>query len=123
MSVFVVRYTHPDVAGWHQHLEAHSKWLLRQLADGILKASGPLVDPPAGEHGALLVFAAKDRTDLDDLLATDPYAVEGLVSGLEVVEWNPLFGAFQPDSSLPMALQHVDWAPFLAGMASSGGPG
>lgn len=123
MSVFFVRYTHPDNAGWREHLEAHTKWLLTRLAEGTLKASGPLIGTPDGERGALLVFVTEDRTSLDEVIATDPYAVHDLISAMEVFEWNPFFGAFQPDSTLPATLQHLDWAPLLAGLASAGGLG
>ncbi len=123
MSVFFVRYTHPDVPGWREHLEAHTKWLLARLAEGTLKASGPLIGTPQGERGALLVFVAENRAGLDEIIATDPYSIHDLVSAMEVFEWNPFFGAFQPESSLPATLQQLDWAPLLARLSSAGGLG
>lgn len=115
MSVFVVRYTHPATPGWALHLEAHTKWLLARLEDRSLLASGP-VEATHG-HGALLVFDVDTRAALDALLAGDPYAQHDLVSSCEVIEWNPLFGAFQAHSSLPAMLQKGPLGVLLGGLA------
>lgn len=121
MSVFSVRYTHPDVPAWQEQLEAHTKWLVHCLTEGVLKASGPLVGTPEGERGALLVFVTEDRNALDEIIATDPYSIHNLVSALEIFEWNPIFGAFHSESSPPQILQHLDWAaPLLAELTSTG---
>lgn len=114
MSVFVVRYTHPATPGWALHLEAHTKWLLARLEDRSLLASGP-VEAEQG-HAALLVFDLASREALDAVLATDPYAEHGLVSSCEVMEWNPLFGAFQAHSSLPAMLQKGPLGALLGGL-------
>lgn len=91
-------------------MEAHSKWLLSGLAEGILKAPGPLIGTPAGERGALLIFTGENRADLDTLIATDPYSIQGLISGMEVFEWNPFFGAFQADSTSTAARSTWTWS-------------
>ena len=120
MTVYIVRYTHPDVPGWRTQLEAHTKWLLARLADGTLKASGPLKSSADGEREALLVLVADDRAALDRIIATDPYAIYDLISGMDILEWDPLFGAFQPESSLPTMLRRIDWSPYLAGLDAAG---
>lgn len=119
MSVFAVRYTHPDAPGWAEHLEAHTKWLLRRLEDGTLLASGPIeIERPTPEEarGALLVFDVASRSELDALLAGDPYAEHGLVTSREVMSWDPFFGAFQGRSTLPAMLAQAPLGSLLGGL-------
>lgn len=101
---YVVTMTHPDGPGWGQHVMAHVEYLNQLVDQGKLRASGPAFGL-TGRAG-LLIFSVEDRAELDALIAADPFAIEGLISELTVVEWNPLFGAFaaeaQPISSQPV---------------------
>ncbi len=90
MTTFVVTYTHPDEEGWHAHVGAHVDWLVGQVEVGGLRASGPLVGTAV--RSAMLVIDAADRDALDRLIATDPFAVEGLIADMTVTEWDPVFG-------------------------------
>lgn len=103
MTLYVVTYEHPDEEGWRAHLMPHIGWLQDRLADGTLLASGPL--PDAGAKAALLIIAADDRAALDLLIATDPFAVEGLIANMSVRAWDPIFGAFNARSSMAGQLQ------------------
>lgn len=119
MTVFAVRYTHPDAPGWAEHLEAHTRWLLTQLQSGALLASGPItLEQPTEDkaRGALLLFQAASREELETLIESDPYSQQGLVSSLSVEEWNPLFGVFQGHSSLPAMLQQAPLGQLLNGL-------
>jgi uncharacterized protein len=52
---------------------------------------------------ALLILSAGSRQAAIDLLATDPYMSEGLVTDCTVTEWDPIFGTYNSDSSMPQA--------------------
>ena len=99
MPLFVVTYTHPDEAGWQAQLMPHIEYLRALVDDGVLRASGPL--PEAQIKSALLILAASDRAELDSIVARDPFAAHGLIADMTVREWDPIFGAFNADSSLP----------------------
>jgi hypothetical protein len=99
MPLYVVTYEHPDEEGWRQHVMPHVAWLKERLKDSSLLASGPFTDAPV--KGALLVMAAPDRAALDALIATDPFAVENLIENMIVREWDPIFGRFNDQSTMP----------------------
>lgn len=90
MNLYLVTYVHPDKERWLQHLQPHVDWIQRRLADGTIVASGPLQDVPV--LSAVLVIKARDRQQVDELLADDPFVAEGLLTELTVVKWYPRFG-------------------------------
>jgi uncharacterized protein len=90
VSIYAVRYTYDDRIEHRMAVRpAHRAWLARQLDAGTLLASGPLTD---GEPGALLVFRADTRDELEALLAQDPFATEGVVAATEAREWEQVLG-------------------------------
>lgn len=103
MPVFVVTYDHPNEAGWQTHVRPHVAWLQARLKDGSLLASGPYTD--ATLKSALLVIQAADRSALDALIASDPFAIEGLIENMTIRSWDPIFGAFNDQSSFPGQMQ------------------
>ena len=103
MPLYVVTYTHPDATGWAAHLAAHVGYLQDLLAAGTLRASGPFTGAP--DRRAMLILHAADRPALDALVDADPFAEHGLIADLTVAEWDPIFGAFNADSSYAGRLQ------------------
>lgn len=99
---FVVTMTHPDGDGWDEHVMAHVDYLRGLVATGKLRASGRAIGLPL--RAGLLIFTVESRAELDALIAGDPFAVEGLISELTVIEWDPLFGAFAGESSFGATL-------------------
>lgn len=97
MSFFIVTMSHPDGDGWGRHVRAHVRYLEALVADGTLRASGPLRGTPL--RTGFLIMLAKDRSDVEAIIAKDPFAVEGLIETLTIAEWDPLFGAFAAESS------------------------
>ena len=97
MKFFVVTMTHPDGEGWGQHVMPHVEYLQALIARGKLRASGPAKGTPL--RAGLLIFTVEDRAELDALIAADPFAIEGLIEELTVIEWDPMFGAFAAESS------------------------
>ena len=98
MKFFVVTMTHPDGEGWGKHVMPHVEYLRGLVGQGKLRASGPTQGLPL--RAGLLVFTVADRAELDALIAADPFAIEGLIDQLTIVEWDPMFGAFAAESSL-----------------------
>ena len=81
----------------------HIAWLQDRLGDGSLLASGPFSETTA--KSALLIMRAPDRMSLDDLIASDPFSSEGLIENMTVRQWDPIFGAFNQQSSMPQHLR------------------
>lgn len=107
MAVFAVRFEHPDAAGWQARLGPHIRWLQDRLRDGSLLASGPLPGTAAagGSDSAMLIVEAADRAAVEAMIATDPFAIQGLIANLRIDAWDPIFGAFNARSSRPGQLQ------------------
>ncbi len=103
MAVFIVHYEHPDDAGWQQQLLPHIHYLQDLLAEKVLLASGPL--PDAGVKSAMLIISARDETELQAIIARDPFAEHGLIENMTVVKWDPIFGAFNNVSTMPGSMQ------------------
>jgi uncharacterized protein YciI len=62
----------------------HREYLKELLAQGKLHESGPFVD----DSGALLIYDAADVAEVQELLANDPYAPNGIVASATINEWN-----------------------------------
>lgn len=101
MPIYIVTYEHPDDAGWAVHVMPHVAWLKKCAADGSLLASGPCEGTAV--KSAMLLLKAAERPALDALIATDPFAIEGLIANMTVQVWDPIFGAFNQHSSMPQA--------------------
>ncbi|RQH05822.1 YciI family protein [Paraburkholderia dinghuensis] len=57
-------------------LEAHRRFLDEHFAAGIFVAAGPKVP----RDGGVIVASNVERTQLDAILARDPFAVQGIAS-------------------------------------------
>ena len=62
----------------------HREYLKELLAQGKLHESGPFTD----DSGALLIYDAADVAEVQELLANDPYAPNGIVASASINEWN-----------------------------------
>ena len=97
MALYVVTFNHPDAEGWARHLMAHIRYLNALIEQGVLRASGPFVGDP--DRTAMLIIEAADQKALLEIIGADPFAIEGLIHDMTVNEWDPIFGAFNADSS------------------------
>ena len=97
MAFFIVTMSHPDGPGWNRHVLPHVEYLLNLVAAGKLRASGPMKGTPL--RSGFLIFRADSRSEVEGLVAEDPFSKEGLIASLSIEEWDPLFGAFGHDSS------------------------
>lgn len=90
MSLYAVTYTYDQRAQVQDEVRPAHRDYLRGLADaGQLRGSGPYT---AGPAGALLIFDAADRAELDRLLRDDPFAQAGVIAATDVREWALLIG-------------------------------
>lgn len=90
MTTFAVQYTYDQRADLRDEIRpAHRDYLAGLAEQGRLLGSGPYADGP---DGALLVFAADDRTALDGLVAEDPFSQAGIIADLQVREWTLVLG-------------------------------
>jgi len=91
MAIYAVQYTYtPDVDHVNAIRPIHREWLQTLLEQGVLLASGPMVDYPA----ALLIFRADSHEAMNHVLDQDPFDIAGAIVEREVREWNPVFGPF-----------------------------
>ena len=86
--ILLVRYRHP-VSRIDELLDVHRAWLDEQFADGTFLVSGPQV-PRTG--GAILATGTS-RTQIEELVETDPLVREGAAS-YEVIEFLPTRGPY-----------------------------
>jgi uncharacterized protein len=66
----------------------HRERLQRLHADGQVVLAGPFAD----DSGALLIFDVADDSELDALLAADPYFETPGVTVVRRQEWTPIVG-------------------------------
>ncbi|GAA2226120.1 YciI family protein [Promicromonospora sukumoe] len=91
MSTYAVSYTYTDdVATRDEVRPSHRDFLRALLADGVLRASGP-VD---GRVGALLVIEAESADAALAVLDPDPFALRGLVAERSARQWDVVIGGF-----------------------------
>jgi uncharacterized protein YciI len=103
MPLYAITYEHPNEVGWREHVMPHVAWLQDRLADGSLLASGPFNGE--ANKAALLIMSAPDKRALASIIASDPFSIEGLIENMTVREWDPIFGAFNDQSSMPGQMQ------------------
>jgi uncharacterized protein YciI len=85
MALFAVTLKFTDDEERRQRIRPmHREYLKKLLDDGKLHESGPFVD----DSGALLIYDAADLAEVQELLANDPYAPNGIVESVSINEWN-----------------------------------
>jgi uncharacterized protein len=80
--------------------EVHLVHLRDAHSSGLLQFSGPLGDPP---DGALLIFRAESAAQVEEFARTDPYVIQGLVTGWRVRPWTIVIAPPEP-AAPPQAL-------------------
>ncbi|MFN8533907.1 MAG: YciI family protein [Dehalococcoidia bacterium] len=81
----------PDIAEKRApHRPAHLAYLERLREQGRVVLAGAWADPL---DGALVVYRAESREEVDELMRNDPYCLAGLWTGMTVREWNVVIGA------------------------------
>lgn len=89
MNTYAVNYFYSaDETSLAELRPIHRAWLKVQYEQGVLLASGPLVDNP----GALLILKANTVEELAALLDNDPFDIAGFIGERVITQWNPVIG-------------------------------
>ncbi len=89
MAIFAVTYAYDASAeSLNEIRPTHREFLAKLLEEGVLLASGPMVDT----NGALLILRADSVEEVSHLLNTDPFDIAGFIGERTITEWNPVFG-------------------------------
>lgn len=90
MTTYAVQYSYGDADLTTEHRPAHRQYLAQLHEEGKLHAAGAYLDgDPAG---ALLIFVAEDRNELDRIIGADPMSTGGALIGYTAREWNAVIG-------------------------------
>jgi uncharacterized protein len=84
--MYAVQLAFSDDDSRLEHRPAHRERLAALVADDRLLAAGPWSD----DSGALLIFRADSREELDATMAEDPYYRVPGVTVASVQEWTPV---------------------------------
>lgn len=91
MAQFVVELVYGQDTERRLQVRPSHREYSKQLAEkGVLRVGGPYAD----ERGAMLVYEAADRDELQRILDDDPYAQAGVLAETTVREWNPVTGSW-----------------------------
>ena len=91
LPLFIVTMTHPDGDGWVQHIAAHVAFLQRLIVAGKIRVSGPAMG--LGKRAGFIIRTVADAEEAGSLIEQDPFAIEGLIDDLTILEWTPMFGS------------------------------
>ncbi len=91
MATYVVHLLYTDDTDRRLEVRPAHREYSKALADrGVLLAAGPFAD----NKGAMLVYAAADADELQEILDGDPYTEAEVVAETTVREWNPISGSW-----------------------------
>jgi uncharacterized protein YciI len=97
--LFILRFTNDptkaDLVG--QHYPAHVEWL-RERKSVVLVPGAIRKEPDAPPVGGLWIVQAESKAEVEELFRTDPFWVNGLREGYEILYWNKAF----PDQKVPV---------------------
>ena len=95
MSIFAVVYHYPaDSEKIANVRPKHREFIAGLKSEGKIIGSGPFTD---GSGGALITLRLDDAATLDDvraLMNSDPFYVEGALTGRSFHTWNPVMNSF-----------------------------
>jgi uncharacterized protein len=97
--LFIIRFTNnPDRVGLVGQLyPAHVEWL-KERESAILVPGAIRVEPDAPPVGGLWIVRAESKAEVEELFRTDPFWVNGLRQGYEILYWSKAF----PDKLVPV---------------------
>lgn len=93
MAFYAVTYRYSDDEQTRLEVRpTHREWLAKLADSGMLMASGPLAN--VQQPGALLIFQADDKANVEDLLTNDPFAEARVITETTIDEWDIVIGGF-----------------------------
>lgn len=91
MAIYTLKYQYVDDVGFvNEHRPQHREYLQHLVHQGHLLAAGPLVDDES--TGGLLLFSVDSKDRVTELVAQDPFVIQGVVVSQHVSEWQVAFG-------------------------------
>jgi uncharacterized protein len=99
LMLFIARFTNNTqrLAELPQFYPAHVEWLKKNEAS-ILVPGAIRTDPDAPPLGGLWIVRAESKAEVEALFKTDPFWVNGLRQGYEILYWYKAF----PDKAVPI---------------------
>ena len=97
--LFILRFTNnPEKAALvSQYYPAHVEWLGER--ESVILVPGAIrSDPDAPPIGGLWIVRADSKAEVEALFRTDPFWVQGLRLGYEILYWSKAF----PDKTTPI---------------------
>jgi uncharacterized protein YciI len=82
----VIQYG-PDKAKIAEVRPSHRQYLLGLRDAGKMAINGPFGD----DSGALIVYSAETKEEVDAMLREDPFAKAGVFASWTIRQWNPAF--------------------------------
>jgi len=97
--LFILRFTNKSgtSALITQHYPAHVQWL-KENESQILVAGSIRTDLDVPPIGGLWIVQAENKAEVESLFKTDPFWVNGLRQGYELLYWTKAF----PDKTVPV---------------------
>src|SRR5262245_35490564 len=97
--LFIARFTNnPERLGLlSQHYPAHVQWL-KEHESVILVPGAIRTEPDAQPIGGLWIVRAESKAEVEALFKSDPFWVNGLRAGYEILYWSKAF----PDKTVPV---------------------
>lgn len=89
MARFLVLTTFASAEKRMAHRAEHRVYLNRLADEGALLMAGPFTD----ERGGLIVFEAADEAEVQQLMANDPFTINGVFATTEIRPWILVAGA------------------------------
>ncbi len=84
MALYTATLTYTDDAEKIAQVRpTHREYLKTLLDSGKLHESGPFTD----DSGALIIYIADSEADARELLANDPFSINGIITDATVKEW------------------------------------
>jgi uncharacterized protein YciI len=84
MALYTATLTYTDDKDKIQQVRPTHREYLKSLVDsGRLHESGPFTD----DSGALIIYVADSEADARELLANDPFTINGVITEATVREW------------------------------------
>jgi len=62
-----------------------------------------------GKRAGFIIMTVDSLEEAQHLVASDPFAIEGLIDDLEIPEWNPIFGSFAKEARGRTVLAPALW--------------
>jgi uncharacterized protein YciI len=78
----------PDLSKIAEIRPTHRQYLGELLKNGKLAISGPFVD----DSGALIVYEAESKEEVEAIIASDPFAKVGVFATWTIRPWNVVMG-------------------------------